>query len=185
MSSDYDPRSYSEDPDAGLGTPLMDLVAAGVLVAISLWFVVESLRLPAPGGVFTAPGLLPFLTAASLLIMALMLGANALARRRAAVAGAAIVDGFDLPPDFWRSMGLGAILIVYIAAMQFLPVEYAFRLFGLRFVIGAFEVTSVVTITAILRIFWQQPLWACLAVSVVWIAFLSIVFRMIFIVTLP
>ncbi len=187
MSSDdkYDPRSYSEDPDAGLASPLMDLISAGVLVAISGFFIVESLRLPMPGGLLTAPGLLPFLTAASLLVMALMLGANALTRRRAAAAGAAIADGIDLPPDFRRSIGLGAVLIVYVAAMQFLPVEIVFHLAGLRFVIGAFEVASVVTLTAILRFFWQQPLWACLAVSLAWIAFLSIVFRMIFIVSLP
>lgn len=185
MSTDYDPRSYSEDPDAGLATPLMDLVASGVLIALAVFFIVESLRLPAPGGLLTAPGLLPFLTSATLLVMALMLGTNALARRRAGAAGARIADGLDLPPDFVRSMGLGAILIIYVTAMQYLPVEIVFHLFGLRFVIGAFEVASVIAITAILRIFWQQPLWACLAVTAGWIAFLSIVFRMIFIVPLP
>jgi hypothetical protein len=182
--TDYDPRSISEDPNAGLATPLMDLVAAGILVAIALWFSIESLRLPVPADTLTAPGLLPFLTAASLLIMALILGASALARRRE-TAGAPIADGLDLPPDFWRTMGLGAILTVYVAALEFLPVSVAFSLGGLRFVIGAFEVASVIALTGILRLFWQEPLPACLAVSVGWVAFLSVVFRMIFHVQLP
>jgi hypothetical protein len=183
--SDPDLRTISEDANAGMATPLMDLMAAGVLVAIAVWFAVDALRLPVPGDLITAPGLLPFLTAASLLVMALMLGASALGRRRAARAGARIVDGLDLPPDFWRTMGLGAILTVYIAAMQLLPVSAAFTLGSLRFVIGSFEVASVIALTAILRVFWQAPLAHCLGVSVVWIVFLSIVFRMIFHVQLP
>jgi Tripartite tricarboxylate transporter TctB family len=175
----------SEDPHAGLAAPVMDLIAASVLATISLWFMIEALRLPAPGGTATAPGLLPFLTAASLLVMALILGADALARRRNGGAGAAVRDGIDLPPDFRRTMTLGAILAVYVFALEFAGIEVAFALFSLRFVIGAFEVVTVVMLTAVLRIYWQAPLWACLAVTLGWVAFLSIVFRMIFHVPLP
>lgn len=184
MSTPDGQAGYSEDPNAGLATPFMDLLAAAILIAISLWFIVESLRLPVPGDAFTAPGLLPFLTAASLLVMALMLGGAALARRRAASAGA-IADGLALPPDFWRTMGLGAILTVYVAALHFVPVELVFQVFGSRVIIGAFEVTSVVTLTAVLRLFWKEPLWACLGVTLAWITFLSLVFRMVFHVHLP
>ncbi len=180
-----EPHELSEDPNAGFATPFMDLAAAGLLVAIALWFIVESLRLPVPGDVITAPGLLPFLTAASLLIMALMLGADALARRRAARGGAAIADGLQLPPDFWRTMGLGAILTVYVAALHMLPAVADFQVGGLRFVIGAFEVSSLIALTAILRIFWQEPLAACVSVTAGWVAFLSVVFRMVFHVPLP
>jgi hypothetical protein len=180
--TDPDLRTISEDANAGLATPTMDLLAAGLLIATALWFIVESLRLPVPGDVITAPGLLPFLTAASLLIMALMLGAGALARRRAA---GGIGGGFVLPPDMWRTFGLGAILTVYIAALQFLPTSTAFEVFGLRIVIGAFEVSSLLALTAILRIFWQQPLMTCLGVMLAWVAFLSIVFRTVFHVQLP
>lgn len=183
--SDPDPHTLSEDPNAGLATPLMDLIAAGVLVAISVWFVIESLRLPVPGDIVTAPGLLPFITAASLLIMALMLGASALARRRAAQTDASIADGIQLPPDFWRTMGLGVILTIYVAALQFLPVSTAFEVAGLRFVVGAFEVASLIVLTVILRIFWQEPVVTCLAATAGWVAFLSIVFRLVFHVQLP
>jgi len=183
--TDHPNTVLSEDPNAGHATPFMDLTAAGVLAAIALWFLVEALRLPLPGGIATAPGLLPFLTAATLVLMALLLGADALARRRNGVGGLPVPDGLDLPSDFGRSMALGVILIVYVAALQFASIEVAFTLFGLRFVIGAFETVTVIVLTAILRIYWQAALWTCLAVTVGWIAFLSIVFRMIFSQTLP
>jgi hypothetical protein len=175
----------SEDPNAGYATPLMDLIAAGIIAVIAVWFMVESLRLSMPGGVTTAPGLLPFIIAATLVLMALMLGADALARRRNGIAGVPVPDGLDLPPDFRRSMGLGVILVVYVAALQFASIDVAFTLFGLRFIIGAFEVVTVIVLTAILRIYWQQPLWACVAVSFGWVAFLSIIFRLIFSQPLP
>jgi hypothetical protein len=172
----------SEDPNAGFATPVMDLFAAGVLAIVSLWMMVEALRLPVPGGIVTAPGLLPFLTAASLLLMAIILGAMALSRRRL-FAGAE--DRFELPSDFLRSMALGAILIVYVAALDFTAVDTAFTIGSLRFVIGAFEPVSVLVLTAILWIYWRKPLWICLAVSLGWIAFLSIIFRMVFHTQLP
>jgi heme A synthase len=172
----------SEDPNAGLATPVMDLTAAGIIAAIGALIVIESLRLPVPGGIMTAPGLLPFLTAASLLIMALILGANAIKRRRTIDRTA---DCFEIPPDFIRSLSLGGIVVVYVAALQFIPIDTAIRIGPLRFAIGAFETVSMVAITGILRLYWQRPLWACLAVTFGWIAFLSIVFRMVFETPLP
>ena len=61
----------------------------------------------------------------------------------------------------------------------------SFNLGSLHFVIGAFETVSLVAITGLLRIYWRAPLWACLAVTVFWIAFLSIVFRILFQTPLP
>lgn len=183
--TDLDPRSLSEDPHAGLATPLMDLIAAVTLTAIALFFLVEALRLPVPGGVATAPGLLPFLTAASLLIMSLMLGAGALARRRTAILERRALLGIDLPPDFRRTMALGAILTLYVAALQFVPIDVVFTLGGIRMTIGAFEVASILVLTTVLRIYWQGPLAVCTAVSFGWVAALAIIFRLIFHVQLP
>jgi hypothetical protein len=172
----------SEDPNAGLATPIMDLIAAVVIGAIALWFTVASLKLPMPGGIVTAPGLLPFLTAGSLLVMAGMLGAMALRRWRSAPQEALRLD---LPADFRRSMLLGAIIVVYVAALQYLPVQMATRLGSVRLVVGNFEVASLVVLTAILFIFWKAPLWKCLTIVFCWIAFLSVVFRIVFEVQLP
>jgi Tripartite tricarboxylate transporter TctB family len=172
----------SEDPNAGLATPIMDLIAAGVIAAIALWIGIESLRLPVPADLFTAPGLLPFVTCGSLLIMAILLAASAIRRWRAAPAeGPAI----ELPADFRRSMLLGAILIVYVTALEYLPVAYAFPLGPFRIRIGNFEVATILVLTAILVIFWRRALWMCLAIALGWTAFLSIVFRLIFEIRLP
>lgn len=172
----------SEDPNAGLATPVMDLIAAGVFAAIAIWIGIESLRLPVPADLFTAPGLLPFLTCGSLLIMAMLLAASAIRRRRA---GTAEGPAIQLPADFRRSMLLGAILVVYIAALQYLPVAYAFPLGPFYMRIGNFEVATVLVLTAILFVFWRRVLWIDLAIAFGWTAFLSLVFRLIFELRLP
>jgi hypothetical protein len=172
----------SEDANAGLATPIMDLIAAGIVAAIAIFMAVASLRLPMPGGIFTAPGLLPFLTSASLLIMALILGYGAVSRRRTIPRA---LDRFEVPADFMRSLTLGGIVVLYVLALQFVPFKTSFNIGSLHFVIGAFETVSVVAITCLLRIYWRAALWACLTVTVFWIAFLSVVFRMLFITPLP
>ncbi len=176
-------RVISEDANAGLANPIMDLTAAVVIAAIAIFLAVASLRLPVPGGVvFTAPGLLPFLTAASLLVMALLLGYSAITRRRAIPRA---LDRFEIPADAMRSLTLGGIIVLYALALQVVPFETSFNIGSLHFYIGAFEPVSIVFLTGLLRIYWKAPLWACLAVNVVWIAFLSIVFRMLFQTPLP
>jgi hypothetical protein len=180
--ADQEKTVLSEDPNAGLATPVMDLLAAGIIAAIAIWMAIESLRLAIPGDLITAPGLLPFLTAGSLLVMAGLLAIAALRRKRTMAPAA---DRIELPADFWRSMLLGAILIVYVAALQFLPIAAAIGIAGVRLTIGNFEVASLVVLTAILRIFWQAALWKCLAVSFGWLMFLSLTFRLVFALQLP
>jgi hypothetical protein len=176
-------HALPENANDGMATPIMDLIAAGIIAAIAIFIAIDSLFLPVPGGqVFTAPGLLPFLTSASLLIMTATLASSALTRRRTLPRA---LDRFEVPPDIMRSLALGVIVIVYVAALQFVPFETSFNIGSLHFVIGAFETVSVVAITGLLKLYWRAPLWACLAVAVSWIAFLSIVFRMLFQTPLP
>ena len=181
--TDADRRVYSEEANAGFATPIMDLTAAAIIAAISVFTAVESLRLPVPGGaVFTAPGLLPFLTSASLLVMAALLGYSAMTRRRVMPR---TLDRFEIPTDAARSLALGGIVALYVLALQFVPVDIGFNIGSLHFVIGAFEPVSVVFLTGLLRFYWRAPLWICLSVVALWIAFLSVVFRMLFQTPLP
>jgi hypothetical protein len=182
QSAEKDKLVLSEEANTGFANPIMDLIAAGVIAAIALIMAVESLLLPVPGGIFTAPGLLPFLTSASLLIMALVLGYTAIDRRRTTPRD---LDRIDVPSDFMRSLTLGGIVVLYVLALQFVPVRTSFNIGSLHFVIGAFETVSVVAITGLLRVYWRARLWACLTVAIFWIAFLSITFRMIFQTPLP
>ena len=181
-SAEEEKAVVPEDANSGIAAPIMDLASAGVIAAIAVVMAVESLRLPVPGGIVTAPGLLPFLTSASLLIMALILGYSAIGRRRTTPRE---LDRFDVPSDFMRSLTLGGLVILYVLALQFVPIRTSFNIGSLRFVIGAFEPVSVVAITSLLRIYWRASLWACLTVTVFWVAFLSIVFRMLFLTPLP
>ena len=180
--TDHYKALLSEDPNADLATPIMDFAAALVIAAISVWILIESLLLPVPGALITAPGLLPFLTAGSLLAMAGLLGATALRRWHRVPA---TNNRFELPAEFPRTLLLGAIVIVYVAALQFLPISMAISFLGKRLVIGNFEVASVIILTTILRIFWGAALWKCFALTVGWIAFLSLVFRLVFEIQLP
>jgi hypothetical protein len=182
MSDIQDKTLLSEDPNAGLATPVMDLTAAAVIAAICVWILVESLLLPVPATLITAPGLLPFLTAGSLLVMTGLLAAAALRRWRTVPRES---NRFELPAEFPRAALLGAILIVYVAALQFLPISVATSLAGKRLALGSFEVASLIVLTVILRIFWGQALWIGLAVAFGWVAFLSLVFRLVFEIQLP
>jgi len=172
----------SEEANAGYATPIMDMIAAGIVAAIALIMAINSLLLPVPGGIFSAPGLLPFLTSASLLIMAGVLGFNALSRRRTTPRE---LDRIEVPADVKRSLTLGGIVILYVLGLQFVPVHTSFYIGPLRFVIGAFETVSIVVITGLLRFYWRGRLWACLTIAVFWIAFLSITFRIVFQTPLP
>lgn len=172
----------SEDPNAGMANPVMDLAAAAVIAVVALFIAIESLRLPVPSGIFTAPGLLPFLTSASLLVMALLLGSSGLQRRRTMPRA---LDRFEIPDDFRRALVLGGIVILYVLGLQVIPVDASFNIGPLHFVIGAFEAVSLIVITGLLKLYWRAPLWACFAVTVGWTAFLSIVFRMLFKTPLP
>jgi hypothetical protein len=177
-----DARVLLDGANADMANPVMDLIAAGVIAVIANFVMIASLQLPVPGSVFTAPGLLPFLTAASLLVMALLLGYSAIQRRRTMPR---VLDRFEIPDDFKRTLVLGGIVILYVLGLQVVPVDVSFNIGGLHFVIGAFETISLIAITGLLKLYWRAPLWACLAVTAGWIAFLSIVFRMLFQTPLP
>jgi Tripartite tricarboxylate transporter TctB family len=176
-------RVRSNEANADLATPVMDLTAAAVIAAIAICLAIDSLLLPVPGGnIFTAPGLLPFLTSASLLAMAVVLGYSAIGRRRSMPRA---LDRFEIPTDALRSLTLGGIVVLYVLALQVIHFEAHFEIGSLHFVIGTFEPVSVVFLTGLLRLYWRAPLWACLSIIVVWIAFLSVVFRMLFQIPLP
>ncbi|MDA4844452.1 tripartite tricarboxylate transporter TctB family protein [Hoeflea poritis] len=170
-----------EDEHAGFATPVQDLIAAAFLIALSLWIMVESVRLTNPGSLSTTPGLLPFLTAGSLCVMALILGTMAL-RRRAAGATAAEDDE---KPEHVRTAMLAAFIGAYLLALQYLNFEYSATIAGMELGYGGFEVITIVFLTVILAIFWTGVLWKCLLVSAVWITLLAAAFRYVFAIPLP
>lgn len=172
-----------EEAGSGHAAPILDLLASGFLLVLSVVVFVASLRLPIPGGVRTAPGLLPFLTAASLGVMAVMLGISALARHRAGVT-IDPEDARDVKSDR-RTLLLAGAVFVYIAALQTLAFQQFFSISGVDFVLSAFEPITTIALAAIIHASWRGPLWITALISVSWALTLSIVFQKLFQIPLP
>lgn len=172
-----------EEAGSGHASPFLDLMASGFLLILSAVVLVASVRLPVPGGLRTAPGLLPFLTAASLGGMAVMLGVSALARHRAGVVGDP-EDARD-PQSDRRALMLAGAVFVYIAALQTLAFQVYFKVSGVDFVLSAFEPVTIIALAAIIHTSWRGPLWITALVSVFWALTLSLVFQKLFQIPLP
>lgn len=185
MSNTQQPEVKFEGEEAGSGfaSPTLDLIAAAFLIAFSAVVMAASLALPVPGAMRTAPGLLPFIVAASLMVMALGLGASALARRRAGISTPAFADR-DLGTDL-RSLLLAIAVAIYIAALQFLAFQETFQLFGRTLRLTAFEPATIIALATIIHLSWRGPIWITTAVSVTWTLVLSLVFQLVFRIPLP
>lgn len=176
-----------EEAGAGYAAPHLDLIAAGFLVCLALIVMVASFKLPVPGAILTAPGLLPFLTAASLLLMALMLGAMAIKRRRdvielVATPGDAILGDKH---EQVRTFLLIVVVGVYIAALQLLAFQHNLTIGDLHFSISAFEPVTIITLVVIIQSVWRGPIWITTLLSIIWTLVLSVVFQKAFVIPLP
>lgn len=172
-----------EDANAGYASPALDLIAAGLLLVISAAVLIASILLPIPGDLTTAPGLLPFLTAASLGGMAVLLGISATVRRRDGVPLWS-EDARDTHEDR-RALALAVAVAVYIAALQVLAFQYFFKIGAVPMILTAFEPVTTVALAAIIHIFWRGPLWITVSVSLFWTLGLSLVFQKVFNIPLP
>ncbi len=172
-----------EEAGAGFGSPTLDLIATAALIAISGSMMVASWSLPMPGAIHTAPGLLPFIVSASLMLMALGLGASALARRRSGI-HLPLFAGRDVTTDF-PSLALAVAVGIYIAALQVLAFQHNISVLGTSLRISAFEPATIVTLCTIIHLSWRGPIWITAAVSIVWTLVLSLVFQMVFRIPLP
>ncbi|WP_420011533.1 tripartite tricarboxylate transporter TctB family protein [Tateyamaria sp.] len=172
-----------EDANSGFASPALDLVATAILIAIAVTMMVASWRLPMPGEIHTAPGLLPFIIAASLLLMALGVGASALARCRSG-SRIPIFGDRDVTTDF-RSLLLAVAVSIYIAALQVLAFQHNIAIFGTNLRLTAFEPATIVALCSIIHVSWRGPIWITVLISVAWTLVLSLVFQLVFRIPLP
>jgi len=172
-----------EEAGAGHAAPGLDLFAAAFLIALSGIVMVASLRLPVPGDLRTAPGLLPLLTAASLLVMAVILGVSAWNRRKAGV----VMDPDEVRNDAEdrRALLLAGTVGIYVLALQVLAFQMYFSVIGIPFVLSAFEPVTIIALTSIIHVFWRGPLWITVLISGGWTLALSLVFQKLFQIPLP
>ena len=179
--SNTDKHYVSEDESAGYASPVLDIIAAFAISALSIWIMIESISLKVPGALTTAPGLLPFITAGMLLIMAIVLGIAAMRRQRSELGSATL----DFPGELPRTILLILILVVYVSALGVLEFSNDLEFGSFNMQITAFEPISIVVLTTILRIFWTSILWRCLLVAILWISFLSFAFQSLMKIPMP
>ncbi len=172
-----------EEAGAGFASPALDMIAAVALIALAVAMMVASVALPMPGAIHTAPGLLPFIVSASLLLMALGLGASALARRRSGIRLPVFADR-DSSTDF-RSLLLAVAVALYIAALQVLAFQQNISVFGTNLRLSAYEPATIVTLCTIIHVSWRGPIWITVAISIAWTLVLSLVFQVVFRIPLP
>ena len=172
-----------EEAGSGFASPTLDLIASGFLILLALAFILASIALPVPGEIRTAPGLLPFIVAASLLLMAIGLGASAIARRRVGTRTLAFADR-DLSTDL-RSLLLACAVAIYILALQILAFQHNFQAFGGNLKLTAFEPVTIIALCAIIHLSWRGPLWITAGISTTWTLILSLVFQLVFRIPLP
>ena len=176
-----------EDKDKR-STPGKDLASSAVIAAFALLVMIVALRMPNPGTLFTAPGLLPFLTGLALLIMAVGLGVRSV---RAGGVKALLQGPWKVVRDYfsdienWRALLLIGIIFLYVIVTQQIAFDLRFPLGFFVFNFSSYELISIITLTLILWIFWRASLVRCFLVSAFWTIALASVFRYGFHILLP
>lgn len=172
-----------EEAGAGFASPTLDLISAGALIALSALVMIASLKLPVPGSIRSAPGLLPFIVAASLMVMSFGLGATAWTRRRNSKQEPIFV-GREAGTDL-RTLRLAVAVAAYIAVLHILGFQYNLVIFGIDLRLTAFEPATIIALSTIIAMHWNGPLWITVSVSAGWALVLSLVFQLVFKIPLP
>ena len=147
-----------------------------------------AIRLQVPDSLFTAPGLLPFLTGLTLLLMALGLGIKAVRQGGAAAIRQRPYQGmrtYIADEENHRALLLVGIIVVYVILIELLAFDLRLPtpVFVIRF--SSYELVSIVALTLILKLFWRGTVPRCFLVSAVWVIALASVFRYGFHILLP
>ncbi len=165
-----------------------DLVAVALIAALAVFAMVFALRMPNPGGPFTHPGLLPFLTGLTLLAMVAGLGVSAV--RKGGARSLFRRRWRDAPRLLGQEESRRTLLLVVIIGLYVLltdivtfDIRYPTPLFVFWF--SSYEAVSIPILALILRIFWRAPWWRCALVAVVFVIALAAVFRYGFHILLP
>jgi hypothetical protein len=167
------------------GAAAADLLAALVLAVIALAAMVLAVRLESPGPALTAPGLLPLLTGASLLLMAVGLAV----RSWRAGAWAALRRGPGRPvsvlgesaPRLWLLAVIGGQILL----IGWVDIEIVLPFAFMSLPISGYEVFSVLALILILRKFWRGPWWRCVLIALLAVEVVAIAFRYGFGIPMP
>ena len=192
MATEEVVQPVAEEEIEERSTPNKDLASAFVIGLLSVLVIVFSIRLDMPGPFYTAPGLLPFFTGCTLLLMAIMLGKQAI-RAGAAVNLSELLDDLTIvAKQLWsgeqdrRRFLLMVIITFYVLLIAF--INFNFRIptpLDFDFEISSYEVISVFVVTWILRMFWKASVRRCFIVTLTTVVMLTSIFRYGFGILMP
>lgn len=185
MSEQKRSEYASEEEGAGYATPTLDMIAAVVLMALAGWYVWVALGFRVPGRWETAPALFPVATGVTLFLMAAALGYTAWSRRKAPTVADTEAGREESITDPLRTGILVGVVLLYVVGLDAAPTLYEDWVGRTFVIIGAFEVSTVIVLVVLMKLFWGGALWICTAISLLWTAFLSGVFRYVFMIYLP
>jgi len=169
-------------------SPGKDLAAAVVVAAIGVVAMLLSLGLDSPDTVYTAPGLLPFITGISLVVMAVGLAAKALKRLPLVEILAAArnpISPFLADEEGRRTICLAGIIFAYVVLTDLISFQIRLPTDFYTFRFSSYEAVSIPIIAVVLKIFWRARTWSCLAVSAGIVIALAWAFRDGFEILLP
>lgn len=189
MTTEDEKAVFTGEENVGeRSTPKKDLTAALFLAVLSFVAMYYAWQLKVPDSLFTAPGLLPFLTGLTLLVMAFGLGFKA-ARQGAALGffegnGAVVIDYFQ-DIENRRTLLLTAIIFVWVVIVGQITFDLRLPTPIHVFHFSSYEAISIPMLTLILRIFWRATWARCSLVSIIAIIALATAFRDGFKILLP
>lgn len=178
-----------EEGGSERSTPRKDFLASIAVAAIGILAMALSVQLDTPASVFTAPGLLPFLTGLSLVVMAI-----GLVKRTARThgweemlksSGVNHVAAFFANQEARRTALLMAIVGLYVLLVGIISFDLRFKTDIHTFRFSSYEAVSIPVIALILWMFWRARVIYCILVSAAIVVFLAVIFRDGFQILLP
>lgn len=170
-------------------TPRKDFIASAAVAVLGIFAMILSVRLGNPESIFTAPGVLPFITGASLVVMGA--GLFLKTKRRYGMdemlAGDSLrtVRNYLSDPEARRTLMLMLVIFAYVMILGQTDLDWRFKTAVYTFRFSGFELISIPFIFFILRFFWRSTLLNCFLVATGIVVFLAVVFRDGFQILLP
>ena len=175
-----------EEGGKGGSSPNKDLDASFVVAGLAIAAIAFAAQLPNPGTFYSAPNLLPILTGATLLVMAIALGARAI--RNGATFNVDATSGWRALADDLenrRTLLLMLIIVLYVFTAGLISFDLRFPIGDVVLRLSSYEVVSFPFLAAILRIFWRASVARCGLVSLIAVVALASIFRHGFKILLP
>ena len=178
-----------EEGGSERSTPRKDFLSSIAVAAIGILAMVLSVQLDTPASVFTSPGLLPFVTGLSLVIMALGLIKRTIrvhgwdAMRQSS--GINHFTEFVANEEARRTALLMVIVGAYVILVGIISFDLRFKTDFHTFRFSSYEAISIPVIAYILWLFWRARVIFCVLVAAVIVVALATIFRDGFLILLP